>query len=152
MPEFTRVHHIGLTVSDLERSVAFYTEMLNCEFVMRQEKAGGYLAEIVGYPDAHVEMCHVRAPGGEIVLELFQYLSPDMKTIDLEPRLVGNPHICLVVDDIRPVHERLHAAGVHFLSEPIAIDTGVNAGGWGVYLTDPDGIIIELFEPSTVSA
>jgi len=44
------VDHIGLTVTDLERSIEFYTSVLECTIVMRQEKEGGYLAAIVGYP------------------------------------------------------------------------------------------------------
>ena len=73
----TRIHHTGYTVSDLDRSVAFYRDLLGCEVIAEQEKQGGYLAAIVGYPDAHVRMAHLRVPGSEHVVELFQYLSPD---------------------------------------------------------------------------
>ena len=65
-------HHTGFTVADLERSLAFYRDLLGFEVVLEQEKQGGYLAAIVGYPDAHVRMAHVRAPASEHRLELFQ--------------------------------------------------------------------------------
>ena len=71
-----RIHHTGYTVSDLDRSVAFYRDLLGCEVIAEQEKQGGYLAAIVGYPDAHVRMAHLRLPGGEHVVELFEYLTP----------------------------------------------------------------------------
>ena len=84
-----RVHHTGYTVSDLERSVAFYRDLLGCEVIAEQEKQGGYLAAIVGYPDAHVRMAHLRLPGADHVLELFQYLTPAGAAADVEPKNVG---------------------------------------------------------------
>jgi catechol 2,3-dioxygenase-like lactoylglutathione lyase family enzyme len=66
-----RLHHTGYTVDDLERSLSFYRDLLGMELVAAQEKRGGYLASIVGYPDAYVRMAHLRFPGGEHMLELF---------------------------------------------------------------------------------
>lgn len=151
MRDIHHVHHVGLTVSDLDRSVDFYTHHLGCTTVMAQEKEGGYLATIVGYPDAHVRMAHLCA-AGDLVIELFEYYAPQTRTTDLEPRLIGNPHLCFVVDDLRAVHDRLVSADIEFLSEPVPIDTGVNAGGMGVYLRDPDGIVIELFQSPAPTA
>ena len=72
--DLSRVHHTGYTVSDLDRSLAFYRDVLGCEVIATQEKEGGYLAAIVGYPEAHVRMAHLRVPGDEHVIELFEYL------------------------------------------------------------------------------
>ena len=143
----TGVNHVGLTVTDLERSIAFYTEVLECEVVMRQEKRGGYLAAIVGYPDADVAMAHLRFPGSEHRLELFEYRSPRSAPRDLEPRNVGNAHICFVVPDLDALYERLVERKVDTFSPPVIIDTGVNKGGLSLYLRDPDGITVEVFQP-----
>jgi catechol 2,3-dioxygenase-like lactoylglutathione lyase family enzyme len=141
------VHHTGYTVSDLDRSVAFYRDLLGCEVIATQEKQGGYLAAIVGYPDAHVRMAHLRAPGGGHVLELFQYLAPRGARIEAEPRNVGVSHLCFLTDDLPGLYERLRDAGVDVVSPPVAVDTGINTGGYGLYLRDPDGILVELFQP-----
>ena len=77
MTEVSRLHHTGYTVSDLERSLRFYRDLLGCEVIATQEKRGGYLAGIVGYPDAHVRMAHLRAPESDHVIELFEYVSPE---------------------------------------------------------------------------
>ncbi|MFF2655553.1 VOC family protein [Streptomyces sp. NPDC058045] len=146
MSDIGHVHHVGLTVSDLDRSVAFYVENLGCVPVMSQEKSGGYLAAIVGYPDASVRMTHLKAKRGDLVIELFEYLTPQSQKLPLEPRLIGNPHLCFVVENLSETYTELRARGVEFFSAPIEIDTGANAGGWGVYLRDPDNIIIELFQ------
>jgi catechol 2,3-dioxygenase-like lactoylglutathione lyase family enzyme len=141
------VHHTCYTVSDLDRTVAFYSE-LGCEPLAEQEKQGGYLAAIVGYPDAHVRMAHLRVPGAEHVIELFQYLAPAGARADVAPVNVGASHVCFLVDDLPELYERLRARGVDsFVSAPVEVDTGVNRGGWALYLRDPDGITVELFQP-----
>ncbi len=147
MSEVTRLHHTGYTVSDLDRSLAFYRDLLGCEVVATQEKRGGYLAEIVGYPNAHVRMAHLRAPDSRHIIELFQYLTPQTEHPRLEPCNVGTAHMSFLVDDLEATYARLLAAGIEFYSAPVKIDTGINAGGLALYLRDPDGITMELFQP-----
>ncbi len=128
MIENGALHHTGYTVSDLDRSVAFYRDLMGLEVIAQQEKEGGYLAAIVGYPDAHVKMAHLRAPASGHVLELFEYVAPEGSAPDrIEPKDVGSAHLCFLVD--------------------VLVDTGINTGGYGVYLRDPDGILLEIFQP-----
>jgi catechol 2,3-dioxygenase-like lactoylglutathione lyase family enzyme len=140
------IAHTGFTVSSLDRSLAFYRDVLGLEVVMEQEKEGGYLAAIVGYPGAHVRMAHLATPDGGRI-ELFQYLHPEGSGTPLEPRNVGITHVCVVVADVHAAYLRLVEAGAEPLSEPIEIDTGANRGAWGLYVRDPDGILLEIFQP-----
>ncbi len=140
------LHHTGLTVRDLDRSLAFYRDLLGMDVVFEQEKQGGYLATIVGYEGAHVRMAHLAFGGDGHRLELFEYVEPSSRGHAGEPRDVGVTHVCLAVEDLRAIYARLRAAGVDFYSEPVLVDTGANAGGFGVYLRDPDGITLELFQ------
>jgi catechol 2,3-dioxygenase-like lactoylglutathione lyase family enzyme len=145
----SRIHHTGYTVSDLGRSLVFYRDLLGCEVIATQEKEGGYLAAIVGYPDTHVRMAHLRVPGAEHVIELFEYLAPAGTRADVEPRNVGASHLCFIVDDLPTLYESLREQGVDsFVSPPVEVDTGLNKGGCALYLRDPDGIIVELFQPA----
>lgn len=140
------LHHTSLTVSNLERSLAFYRDVLGLEVVMRQDKQGGYLAPITGYPDAHIRMAQLALGGSGHRIELFEYVAPQGRRTPPEPRDVGITHICLLVEDIHAVHERLRAGGAEPYSEPVPLDSGANRGGFGVYVRDPDGITIELFQ------
>ena len=142
------IHHTGYTVSNLERSLAFYQGLLGLELVARQEKQGGYLGEIVGYPDAHVKMAHLRVPGSDHVVELFEYVAPAGTAAQgFEPPNVGTSHLCLLTDDLPALYAQLVEQGVDtFTSPPVLVDTGINTGGYGLYLRDPDGIPVELFQ------
>src|SRR5207253_3278259 len=110
--ELNGLHHTGYTVSDLEQSLRFYRDALGCEVLATQEKQGGYLAAIVGYPDAHVRMAHLSVPGSGHVIELFEYLTPQGDHADVEPRNVGASHLCFLVDDLPAFYERLQESGV----------------------------------------
>lgn len=142
----TGIHHTSLTVSDLERSVAFYTD-LGLEVVLRQTPGGTYLQQITGFLDAHIKQAHLSLPGGGHRLELFEYVRPKGQPARSRNCDPGNTHLAFLVDDIDGMHARLVARGVEFVSAPITIDDGVNVGAKGLYLRDPDGFTIELFEP-----
>lgn len=142
------VQHTGLTVSNLERSVDFYVRILGCKLIMSQEKTGGYLAAIVGYPNASLKMAHLSDPAGHHVIELFEYMVPEMVKTELEPRRIGNAHLCFLVSDLNAIYDAIKNEGITFISGPVDVDTGVNAGGVGLYLRDPDGITMELFQPA----
>lgn len=146
------LHHTSLTVSDLDQSLRFYRDLLGLEVVMEQEKRGGYLAKITGYRDAHVRMAQLAIEGQGHRLELFQYLTPGGELTPVEPRNVGMTHVCFLVEDLHAVYERLLSVGVDFYSEPIELESGANRGGYAVYLRDPDGITIELFQLRAATA
>jgi catechol 2,3-dioxygenase-like lactoylglutathione lyase family enzyme len=59
---------------------------------------------------------------------------------------VGFSHVCVACDDIEERLDRLVAAGGVPFTGPVIVDTGANAGGRGLYLRDPDGHVVELFE------
>ena len=126
------LHHTGLTVSDLERSLHFWRDAMGMEVLFQQEKAGGYLEAIVGEPGAHVRMAHLAFGGEGPRIELFQYLSPSGGQHLSRPADQGFVHVCVACEDLDERMNRLVAAGGKPFSEPVVIDTGVNRGGRGV--------------------
>jgi catechol 2,3-dioxygenase-like lactoylglutathione lyase family enzyme len=141
------IHHAGLTVRDLDRSIAFYRDALGMEAAMDvQERRGGYWGRIVGYADVDVRFVHLALPGDDRRLELVEYRNPRARGDAGEPRDVGVTHVCLLVDDVAALAERLEAAGADLYSQPVTVTEGPNAGGIGLYLRDPDGITLELFQ------
>ena len=144
------LHHTGLTVSDLDRSLAFWRDALGMEVVMAQDKQGGYLEAIVREPGAHVRMAHLAFASDGPRIELFQYLAPVGGRAALRPADVGFAHVCILCDEIEPLLERAVAAGGVPFTEVIEVDTGANRGSRCLYLRDPDGHVVELFSRPTV--
>jgi catechol 2,3-dioxygenase-like lactoylglutathione lyase family enzyme len=138
--------HTGFTVSNMERSLAFYRDLLGME-VLAEFVPAEYFQRVVGFPGARARIAFLRAPNDAHRLELLEYESPRGEPTPRETNRPGNGHICFYVDDIVAMHRRLSAAGVTFVSDPIQITAGPNQGARAVYLRDPDGFTVELFQP-----
>jgi lactoylglutathione lyase len=142
------IHHTGLHVRDIERSITFYRDLIGLELLARRESRADYVADVVGYPGAVLQMAWLRHPGGGPILELLQYVEPSGTPVDTATPNPGTAHVCFYVPDIDATYERLKAAGVRFKSQrPVAITQGINKGGQAIYFTDPDTITLELIQP-----
>jgi catechol 2,3-dioxygenase-like lactoylglutathione lyase family enzyme len=141
------VHHTGITVADLERSIDFYHGVLGLPFASEpcpvvDEPA---LGPAVGVPGAALRM--VTFAAGDDTLELLEYVAPESPTdAPPPPHALGAHHVAFRVDDIHAKVRELEARGVEFLSPVNVVDDGVLAGWRWVYFTDPDGITLELVE------
>lgn len=142
---FRALDHVGFAVSDLDRSVVWYTTFLQAPPTLRKRWDVEYLGRIVGYPGCCMECAFWTLPGGT-VLELLRYEQPPPGRVDMETYNAGNGHLCLVVDDLRAEFERLHGHARFRDPEPVEIPWGPYAGGFACYLRDPDDISIELMQ------
>lgn len=140
------VDHTSYTVADLGRSLEFYQGLLGFEMVWQREITNEYFRKIVGFPDCVVKAAQLRIPGSSHKLELFEYVQPHLDQPVVTTNSPGSSHMALLVEDIQAMYTTLKGNGVRFRSEPILIDAGANKGGWALYMLDPDGISIELFE------
>jgi lactoylglutathione lyase len=146
--KITGVDHTSYTVSNLERSLEFYVGLLGCEVLWQREITNQYFRDIVGLPDCVVKAVHLRIPGSTHKLELFEYVAPRGMLADVRTNNPGSSHVSFIVDDLLAAYEELKAKGARFRSPPIEIDAGANKGSYALYMLDPDGIAVELFQPS----
>jgi catechol 2,3-dioxygenase-like lactoylglutathione lyase family enzyme len=142
---YTQLDHVGFAVTNLDRSVEWYTFLLGSAPVVRKVWDLEYVGRMVGYPGVKIECALWRMPGGT-VLELIEHLDPEPGTVDMETYNAGNAHLCLVVDDLDAEFERLRGRVEFRHPEPVEIPWGPYAGGKGAYLRDPDGISIQLMQ------
>ena len=140
------VYHTGFTVSDIERSVAFYRDVLGLRLVRRQTGTAPYLAAVTGFPGVRLETALLQPADGGSMLELLQYVSHPAPPTDRATNRPGNGHLCFKIDDLRAACAELRQRGVPLVSEPAEITAGAHAGGWAVYLRDPDGFTVELYQ------
>ena len=138
-------NHVGLTVSNLERSIAFYRDLLGFHVAYeRGEVTAEYMPKLVGIPGARLKIAGLDIPG--LRLDLIEYLAPKgLASAGVTPD-VGNVHVGFTVDDLWAAYRSLSAAGVKFKSEPIRPTTGPNKGGWAIYFVDPDGTTLEMIQ------
>jgi catechol 2,3-dioxygenase-like lactoylglutathione lyase family enzyme len=144
--------HVSFTVSNLERSVHWYTEVPGFEYVRGQEQANEYTARLVGFPNVHLKLAQLRVPGAPLPhslhhIELIEYVHLRGEDIPLETNRTGVGHWAFQVDDLHAEYARLINLGVKFKSPPNTITAGVNKGGYAVYFTDPDGVTLEMVQP-----
>ncbi|OHB94024.1 MAG: hypothetical protein A2Z57_01035, partial [Planctomycetes bacterium RIFCSPHIGHO2_12_39_6] len=96
------VDHINLVVSDLERSVQFYTKLLGFRETKRAHLEGKWIETIVGLKGISADVVYIMAPAGEPRLELLCYKSPKGEAIPVNSlaNTIGLRHIAMRVDDI----------------------------------------------------
>jgi len=139
--------HTGITVSNLEQSLAFWRDVLGFELSHTAHQTGELAREITGVADAEIKLAVLRAPGGHKI-ELLEYLAPPdrKRRVGLRPCDVGSVHVALLVDDLDAVLESIAASGWKAAGKPQTLTTGPNARKRVVYVRDPDGTTIEFME------
>jgi catechol 2,3-dioxygenase-like lactoylglutathione lyase family enzyme len=137
--------HTGITVSDIERSLVFWRDVLGFELSHRAHQKGELAEQITGVPGAEILIAVVKAPGHKI--ELLEYRAPaDRKRVAARPCDVGSVHVALVVDELDTVLEQIAASGWKAAGTPQTLTVGPNAGKRVIYVRDPDGTTIELMQ------
>src|ERR1700731_4932698 len=104
--------HTGITVSNLERSLEFWRDVLGFEFSHRAHQTGERVEQITGVKDAELKLAVVKAPGGHKI-ELLEYLAPAHRKQRAERRPcdVGHVHVALTGGNLEPVLEKIVTSG-----------------------------------------
>lgn len=151
MPQVTGFFHAGITVRDMGASVAFYRDGLGLEEQFDRVIDADYLREVLGLDFRAIRAVYLSIPGGGIV-ELLEYQGIERLSARSRPNDYGAGHLCLYVDDVAGMTERLRKYGGTSRSEGVvAITAGPNEGATSIYMLDPDGYAVELFQRRTDS-
>jgi len=141
------IHHVGITVADLNRSLAFYRDLLDLRVIEISDDED--VTAIVGMPGARARVADLDTGSGQ-VLELIEYNSADGSEQVLSWGTPGTSHLSFRVDDLRSALAHLAVAGVTPLGEPVKLSSGeVWTGSTVACLRDPDGFFVELIERGT---
>ncbi len=147
MGEIVGHHHTGIQVTDLEKSLTFYCDLLGLELVMRWNRTAPYIETFSGYPGVDMHGAILRMPDSEAILEILEYRNVEKQAIDPSTANPGTAHIAFRVDDCDALYDRLTAQGVKSVSRPVTPSIGPNQGGRTVLILDPDGFRVELLQP-----
>ena len=138
--------HVSVTVSDMDRSLAFYCDLLGLKEVERHRLEGENISKMAGKESVVMEVVRLVAPETEgMEIDLQQYLEPEGQVSNAKLGDVGHSHFCFGVPNLAQAYEELSEKGVKFVSEPVSFDLG-----WAivhvVFFEDPDGYILELMQ------
>ena len=144
-----QAHHTGITVRDLDASLAFFHDVLGFKLQYRARRTGPYAEGVTGVPEAEMEIAVLLAPGHHI--ELLQYLAPSERQ-HFRPRScdIGSVHLALDVDDLDAALATVAPHGWLAVGEPQTIAGGTRRGTRVVYVRDPDGTTLELMQAPAV--
>lgn len=133
------IAHTGFTVSDIERSIAFY-EALGLVCTFRVRRAEKFIGDVVGMPGAELKIAYMGHPDRESpFLELLEYVKPLATGKATATNVPGNGHICFEVSDMDL------SMFTEFIGHAVIPD-GRNRGMRVAYVRDPDGFTVELME------
>lgn len=144
-PHAVGINHTGVSVSDMDRSIEFYTAVLGLELVLDLDVVGHPGLEEVVQMAGVIGRC-VFLDVGETRLELWQYTSPAGQPLrdGHIPADKGVTHVAFTVSDVDAMWEKVTAAGYTALSKPL--DLGLHKT---MYMRGPDNEYIELLEDRT---
>jgi catechol 2,3-dioxygenase-like lactoylglutathione lyase family enzyme len=143
------VDAIGMTVSNIDRAVRFYTSVLTFEKTDEFEVAGREYELLEGVFGARMRVVRLRL--GSETLELTEFLTPAGRPIPADMRANDRTfqHVAIIVSDMDAAYARLRRLGiVHASTGPQRLpDWNPNAGGISAfYFRDPDGHFLEILQ------
>lgn len=141
-----RLHHVAMTVPNLDAAEAFYRDALGLAEISRKSWSGdARMDAILGVPSSAGRALVLS--DGFVRFEFFEFTAPqaDEECVPKLATRLGWMHVCLSVDDIAAVCATLHQQGMRFWMDPSRGPTGNLA----VYGHDPFGNLIELTQFAT---
>lgn len=136
------MHHTAICVADMERSLAFYRDLLGMKVTIDSRISGPDVDQILALENSDARRVYVVGYGGKI--ELFEFASPEGKPFPDDFRVcdVGLTHIAFEVDSLEAIYDEFSAKGIQFHNAPLP----VKGRGMVCYLRDPDGVVLEFLE------
>src|SRR3989344_967420 len=136
------IRHTGIVVSDLDKSLHFYRDLLGFEIVKDKLESGNYIDSVLSLKNASVRTIKMKAPDGNLI-ELLYFKSHPKKPENTYITGLGCSHIAFTVDNVEKEYKRLLGEGIKFNSSPEASPDGYAKV---VFCRDPKGAWIELVE------
>ncbi len=137
------IRHIGIVVSDLDKSLNFYRDLLGLKIVKDMNESGAYIDNISDLQGVQVRTVKMEADDGNLI-ELLCYLShPNSPNEKRQINQIGCSHVAFTVENLDEEHNRLVQAGIQFNAPPQYSPDGYAKV---TFCKDPDGSYIELVE------
>lgn len=146
----SNLDHVAVTVSDLDRSLRFYRDLLGFKEVERHRLEGETISKMAGKEGVVLQVVRLAIPETPgILVDLQLYIEPPGELSNAVLGMSNQGHFCFGVKDLDRAYRELSESGVEFVSEPVVFDLG-DEWEYGalkvVFFKDPDGFVLELME------
>jgi len=142
-----RFTHTNIIAQDWKKLAEFYQRIFGCTPVPpERDLSEPWLEKATSVPGAHLRGVHLRLPGyGESgpTLEIFEYNRREERPATAINR-PGLGHIAFAVDDVQAARAAVIAAGGRDVGEIVSVEIPGAGRITFVYVTDPEGNIVEL--------
>jgi len=146
-PIVRAVDSVAVTVGDMDRSRAFYRDVIGFEPVADGEVAGDEYEHLYGVFGARIHIVKLKL--GEEYLQLEQYVAPRGRPIPVDSKSNDGwfQHVAIIVSDMDRAFARLREHNVEFASSGPQLLPAWNPNAGGIaafYFKDPDGHNLEV--------
>jgi catechol 2,3-dioxygenase-like lactoylglutathione lyase family enzyme len=138
-----QILHASLAVSDLDRSLAFYTALFGAQVELDARGMADEIQRTTGLPGVVCDLAQVRLPGASVLLELIAFRGIPAGREDEAPVRAGHGHVCVGVADLDASLAQATRHGATPVGQVVAYPEGRS-----VYLREPGGSVLELEELS----
>ena len=133
---------MGIVVSDMEKSLKFYRDLLGLKVKSLVDEEGEFLDNMLAHENVKNKVAKLYAKNGNALVELIDSKSYGNKK-DRDFFTIGASHFALTVDDLDETYDYLIKNGVKFTAPPQQSPDGFAKV---TFCEDPDGTLIELVE------
>lgn len=139
----TTVRHSGIVVTNMEKSLKFYRDLLGLKIERSMDESGSYLDNMLNLENVKVKTVKMSAPDGFTLIELLEFNYPEGSVNKRRINDLGASHIAFTVSDLDKMYETLQSSGVKFNAQPQLSPDGYAKV---TFCLDPDDTPIELVE------
>jgi len=135
--------HIGISVTDLEKSLIFYKDILGFKIQRVMNESGEFIDKILSNSNVNVRTVKLTVNDGITLIELLEFKNPKPAINNTNIENIGASHVAFTVSEIDKFYEELASKGIKFKSKP-----QISPDGYAkvAFCKDPDGMLIELVE------
>ena len=138
-------YHTGFVVRDLEKSVAFYQDVMDLKLISQSESSGEVTEKVLGFPGVRLKVALLSMNNGHL-LELMHYIVPPGQESHINRNDLGATHLAFFVDNIEDFYANTSKKGLKFINPPASRYEGDKLVLKALYAQDPDDNWLEFVE------